>query len=127
VNVVLEVGQRLFAAFALGLGFEQENGHRPKQGQIARRGAVAHRATVLILGAVSPIVLPIFDAPVLARQPQQSLGPGLFRPKGSHRKANVVTFLNDLALAYLLGVAVDARDLSNPGQADRLGVGGRGP
>ena len=77
VNVTLKVGQCLFAALAPGLPLEQEDGQRPKQGEIARRGGLTHRAAVLVLGTIPAIVLPIFDAPVPASHFLQSVWIGL--------------------------------------------------
>ena len=70
VNVVLKVGQRFFAAFALGLPLEQKDSQRPKQGEIACCEGITHWAAVLVLGAIPAIILPIFDAPVAASQRQ---------------------------------------------------------
>lgn len=66
VNVVLKVGERFFATFAQSLPLEQENGQRPKEGEIARCGGLLHGAAVLILGTIPTIVLPVFDTPVSA-------------------------------------------------------------
>ena len=115
VNVALKVGQRVFAAFGPGLGLEEENGQGPKQGQIARRGGVPHGATVLVLGPIPAVVLSIFDAPVVAGQLQQAVRTGLLGSVGGHHKADVVGFFDHSALAHLLGVAVEAHDLSHPG------------
>jgi hypothetical protein len=60
-------------------------------------------------------VLPIFDAPVSRANFLQSVWTGLLGPIGGHRKANVVGFFDHLALAHLLGVAVEAHDLSHAG------------
>ena len=113
VNVMLEVGQRLSATWALGLGLEQENGQGAEQGKIARGGGTAHRATVLVLSAIPAIVLPIFDAPVVASQFQQALRAGLLGPISGHGKADVIGLFDHPTLAHVLGVAVDAHDLSH--------------
>jgi len=115
VDVVLKVGQRFFAAFALGLPLEQKDSQRPKQGEIACREGVTDWAAVLVLGTIPAVVLSIFDAPVIAGQLQQAVRTGLLGPIGGHGKADVVGFFDYPALAHLLGVAVEAHDLSHPG------------
>jgi len=115
VDVALEVGQGFFTVGALGLALEQENRQRPKQGQVARHRGVTHRAAVLVLGAVPAIVLPIFDAPVVAGQFEQSVRVRLLGPQGGEGKAHVVGFFDHLAAAHRLGVAVDAQGLSHSG------------
>jgi hypothetical protein len=111
VNVVFKVGQRFLTP--LGLALEQEDAQRPKQGEMACQGGLAHWAAVLVLSAIPAIVLPVCDAPVSASHFQSSVGVGLRGPKGGHRKAGVVGFFDHLALAYLLRVAMDAHDLSH--------------
>src|SRR5881396_4440918 len=88
VDVALKIGQRFFTGFAAGLALEQKNGQRAKQGEIARRGGLTHRATVLVLGAIPAIVLPVFDAPVAAPHFQQSFWASLLGPIGAHGKAD---------------------------------------
>ncbi len=105
VNVRFLIRQGLFTAWALKLRQEQENGQRAKQGQIARRRGVAHGAAVLVLGAISAIVLAIFNAPVVAGHLQQLLRAGLLRPVGGHGKNDIVGFFDDSAAANLLSVA----------------------
>jgi hypothetical protein len=114
VNVVLEVRQRLLTPLASGLGLEQENGQGAEQGEIARGGGVVPSATVLVLSAIAAIVLPIFDAPVVAGQFQQALRAGLLGPISGHGQADVVGLFGHPALAHVLGVAADAHDLSHP-------------
>ena len=97
MNVALIVRQRLFATSGVGLAFEEQNGQRSEQAEIARGGGVAHRAAVLVLGAIPAIVLPIFDAPMSARQYQQVMGVGLLGVIGGDGKAGVIGFLDDSA------------------------------
>ena len=124
MNVRLKIGQRLFAAFAFGLRFEEENGQRTEQGQIARRRRVAHGAAVLVLGTVPAIVLTIFNTPMVADQFQQWRRPSLLRPVGGHGESDLVGFFDYLALAHRLNVAIDADDLGYSRQADGLWGGG---
>jgi len=110
-----EVGEGFLSVFGCGLLLEQKDRQGPEQGKIARGGAIAHRAAVLVLGAIPAIVLPIFDAPMVAGQLQQGVGPGLLRPLGGHGKTDVVRLLDHLALAHGLRVAADPHDLSHAG------------
>ena len=55
LNLALNVGERCFATFAPSLPLEQENGQRPKEGEITRCGGLLHGAAVLILGTERPI------------------------------------------------------------------------
>ena len=98
VNVALKIGQRFLAAFIPGLLLEQENGQRPKQGEITRRSALTHRAAVLVLGTIPAIVLPIFDAPVVASDFQQGFWTGLLGPIRGHCKTRLIGFFDHLAL-----------------------------
>jgi len=127
MNVVLKIGQGFLAAFDLGLFLEQKDGQGPKQGQIASGRGIADRAAVPVLGAIAPIVLPVFDAPMIAGQLEQGVGVSLLWEVGGDGKTDVVGFLDDFALAHMLRVAVDAHDLSHAGQAHGLGIGGHGP
>ena len=111
----LKIGEGFFAAFAVTLLLEQKDRQGPKQAQIARRYRVPDCTAIFILGAIPSMVLAIFNAPVVPSQLQQGLGSGLLRGEGGHRKNGVVGFFVDLALAHILGVAVQADDLGDTG------------
>ncbi len=115
VNVPLKVGQRLLAVLVLSLAFEEENGQRPKEGKMARRGGLMDRTAVLVLRAIAAIVLTVFDTPVNASDFQQSVWTGFLGLIGSDGKAGVVGFFDPLALTQFLRVAMDAHGLSHPG------------
>ena len=111
VIVRLKIGERWFAGFAVALVLEKKDRQGPEQAEIASRYRGPDHTTVFILGAVAPMVLPILNAPVIPSQLQQGLGAGLLRGEGGHRKNSIVRFFVDLALAHILGVAVEANDL----------------
>lgn len=115
VMVRLKIGERFFAAFAVALPLKQKDGQGPEQAQIACRYRVPDRTTVFILGAITPMVLAIFNTPVLPSQLQQGFWPGFLRGEGGYCKNGVVGFFIDLALAHMLGVAVEANDLRYSG------------
>src|SRR5438552_1448857 len=79
--------------------------------QVACGDCVPHGTTILILSAIPPMVLAIFNAPVLASQLQQRLRSRLLRSEGGHRKSVLVGFFADFASAHMLDVAMDANDL----------------
>jgi hypothetical protein len=127
MNLALEIGQGLFAVFALGLDFEQEDSQGAKQAEIACGGGIAHGAAILILSAVAAVVLAIFNTPMAAGQLQQALRWGLLRQEGGDAKDHLVGFLEDLAFAEVLEVPMDANELGYSGQANGLGVGRPAP
>ena len=120
-DTALEIGQRFFAALFSFLLLEYEDGQRAKQREIARRDGVTHHATILILGAIPPIVLAVFDAPMSASDSQQTVRAGFFGPEGGHRKAGLVGLFNHLALAQDLCVAVMRTTCATPAKPISLG------
>ena len=79
----LEIGQGFLGVLARALELEKEDGQGAKQGEIACRPGVSDGATVLVLGAVPPVVLAILDGPVAANQVQQAIGVSLLGPEAS--------------------------------------------
>ena len=73
VDVALKVGQRFVGAFGLGLALNRKIAKDRNRERLRAARGVTHRAAVLVLGAIPAIVLPIFDAPVVAGQFQQAL------------------------------------------------------
>ena len=70
VVVRLKIGERFFAALGFALLLEEENRQGTEQAQIARGWGVPNRAVVFPLGAIAPMVLAVFNTPVLAGQLQ---------------------------------------------------------
>ena len=68
--VGLKIRERLFAVLGFALLLEEENRQGTEQAQIARRWGVPHRTVVFPLGAITPMMLAIFNTPVLAGQLQ---------------------------------------------------------
>lgn len=111
VVVRLKIRERRVAAFGLALLLEQEDRQGTEQAQIAGGGGVPYRAAVFPLGAIPPMVLAIFNAPVPARDLQQPLGSGFLGHQRGDGKDHFVGFFSDLALAQALNMAMDAQDL----------------
>jgi len=123
----LEIGQGVFGVRARALELEEEDGQGAKQGEIACRRGVSDGATVLVLGAVPPVVLAVFDSPVAANQIPQTIGVGLLGPEGRQGKSGLVGFLDHLAAAQGLDFAVDPQDLRRTGQTEGGGGDGLAP
>ena len=115
VNVLFKVGQGSLSALAPSLPFEQKNGQRAEERKIARCRSFLYRAAVFVLGAIPAVVLSVFDAPVVASDFQQSFRASLLGPISGHGKTGIIGFLDHLALAHLLRVAMDTYHLSHAG------------
>lgn len=127
VVIRLKIGERFFAALGFALLLEEEDRQGTEQAQIARGRGVPNRAVVLALGAITPMMLAIFNAPVLAGYLEQPLGSGFLGRERRHGTDRLVGFFVDLAFAQVLSMAMDAADLSDARQAQGGGIGRRAP
>ena len=123
----LKIGERCFAALGIALLLEEEDRQGTEQAEVARGWGVPHRAVVFPLGAIPPMVLAIFNAPVLAGDLEQPLGSGLLGRERCHGKDRLVGFFVELGFAQVLSVAMNATDLSDARQTQGGGIGGRAP
>ena len=123
----LKIGERFLAALGFALLLEEEDRQGTEQAQIARGWGVPNGAVVLALGAIPPMMLAIFNAPVLAGYLEQLLGSGLRGRQRRHGTDRLVGFFVDLAFAQVLRMAMNAADLSDARQAQGCGIGGCAP
>jgi hypothetical protein len=105
----------------------KENGQGTKEREIPCRGRIADRAAIFILGAISPEVLTIFNAPMDPCPLQQLFGTGFLDPETGHQIGDLDGFLDDLPLANGLNTSSDTDELSRSSQTDRRGVNGQAP
>jgi len=115
VIAFLKIGEGFFGVLAEALEFKEENRQGTQEGEIARRGGMSDRASVLILGAVPAVVLAVLDGPVTAHQFKQAIRIGLLWPEARQSESHLAGFLNHLAAANRLGFAVDPNDLCRAG------------
>jgi len=127
MDVTLEIGQGFFAAFCGGLLFEQEDRQGAEEREVARTVGLVDAAAVLVLSAVATMMLAILNAPMITGDLEQLFGGGFLGVVAGDGENRFVSFFDDLALAQVLGRASHAHDLSHPGQADGLRLGGAAP
>jgi hypothetical protein len=63
-NFALKIGQGFFASPLVALLFIEKNRQGSKQGQHLRRVGFPYQASVLVLGAIPPMMLAILDLPM---------------------------------------------------------------
>src|SRR5689334_20758839 len=94
-DLALVIGQGFLAPSDPALPFVKVDGQRTKQGQIPCRGRMADGAAIFILGAISPEVLAVFNAPMDPRPFQQLFGTGFLYPEAGHQIGDLDGFLDD--------------------------------
>jgi len=97
----------------------EEDGQRSHQGQIARGGGLADLAMVFALRVVPPVMLPGFDAPLVAPQRQHRVRGGWFRGQTEHAITGLAGGLAPLPPPPIVPRLVEAEDLHRPRQAER--------
>ena len=114
--MTFEIGQRFFPIGASALLLVKEDGQGAKQGQVARRHRITHLATVLGRSSIPPVVLSVFNGPMVAQPLEQSLGRSLCGAETGNGAGDFALGGDDLALADGLADAFDPDDLARAGQ-----------
>jgi hypothetical protein len=102
---------------------EVEDRQGTEQGEVLSRASAACATAILILSAIATVVLAIFDAPVIADGLEKLPRSDFVGPKAGDHKTDIEGFLMDDTLAQVLGVGLDAKELSGPRQAESFRIG----
>ena len=83
-------------------------------------------AAVLVLGSVAPVVLAIFNRPVVTHELKHARGRSFFGTKSGEAINDFFLCFEDLSFAHGLADAFDREELLGSGQSERGRVGGQG-
>ena len=104
--------------------FEEEDGRRAQEGEIAGEERIANRTVILALRGVAPIVLTGFNSPVATYLLQQPRRGHLLGIQTGDAVAHVLAGLVNLAATEVVKLAVDAEDLGRTGESQRRAIDG---
>ena len=125
-NVSLEIRQGFLAVGTGTLLFVEKDGQGTKEREVARAPGFAYLAAVLVLGSVAPVVLSIFNRPVVTNELKHARGRSFFRSKSGKAVHDFFLCFEDLSFAHCLANAFDTEELLGSGQSERRRVGGQG-
>lgn len=111
----------------LPLLLEEKDRQAAKEGEVLRGPGVPDPAAVLVLGAITAVVLAVFDGPVSADGLEDFPDRGLVFPEAADGVTDFIGGLPHLALAHVLAEGLDAQQAHRSGQADLRRIDGPMP
>ena len=114
-NVSLEIRQGFLAVGTGALLFVEKDAQGTKEREVACAAAFAYLAAVLVLSSVAPVVLAIFNRPVVSNELKHTGGGSLFRSKSGEAVNDFFLCFDDLSFAHCLADAFDPEELLGSG------------
>ena len=125
-DVSLEIRQGFLTVGTGALLLVEKDGQGTKEREVARATGFADLASILVLGSVAPVVLAIFNRPVVANESQDARGRSFLGTKGGEAVNHFFLCFEDLSFAHDLANAFHAEKLLGSGQSERGRIGGQG-
>ena len=101
---------------------EEEDRQGSEEREVLSRAGMFDPAAILVLSAIAPVMLTVFNGPMPPNGLEALHRRGLMLPETADGVAGVLRGLPDLAFSNVLALGVDAQQPDRPGQADVGGI-----